>query len=163
MLVGMHQPRARRGRWPQTRTAAQRHPQNRRFPRKPWLGPSARETWKLVYSAFRDRYDGLNPASSQHIEDLAPSICSDSAFVPTAPVGRLGDHHECPWSTTASCSPSASSMTISAYPGPLAGQMGRHDPLNRSWSIHMAWYERHNLVSKAHLHWGSPWPYHAKF
>ena len=40
----------------------------------------------------------------------------------------------------------------SAYTGPLADQMGRHDPLNRSWSIHMAWYERHNLVSKAHLH-----------
>ena len=54
LTVGMHQPRAHRERWPQTRTAAQRRPQNRRFPRKPWLGPSARETCKLVYSAFRD-------------------------------------------------------------------------------------------------------------
>ena len=96
ILVGMHQTRAHPGRWPQTRTAAQRRPQNRRFPRKPWLGPSARETWKLVYSAFRDRYDGPNPAPRQHIEDLGPSICSDSAFVPKATVGGLGDHHARP-------------------------------------------------------------------
>ena len=88
----MHQPQAHRERWPQTRTAAQRHPQNRRFPRKPWLGPSARETSKLVYSAFRARYDGSNPAPRQHIEDLGLSICSESAFVPKATVGRLGDH-----------------------------------------------------------------------
>ena len=66
------------------------------FPANPGWGLAQESPSKLVYSAFRARYDGPNPAPRQHIEDLGPSICSDGAFVPTVTVGRLGDHRECP-------------------------------------------------------------------